>query len=55
MNYVFKRCPNIKVDTGEDNTGVQRLLERNNFKYCGRLKDPESKERVTWLAYQKIQ
>lgn len=55
INYVFEKCPNIKVDTGEDNIGVQKVLERNKFIYCGKLKSPEYRENINWFAYQKIE
>lgn len=41
---IIKRCEeiclskgikNIKIDTHEDNLTMQKLLEKNNFKYCG--------------------
>lgn len=30
-----KGIKNIKIDTHEDNLTMQKLLEKNNFKYCG--------------------
>lgn len=54
IDWVFKKCPNIKVDTGEDNIAVQRILEHNNFVCCGKLKPAEYRETITWFIYQKI-
>ena len=29
------RVNNIKIDTHKDNISMQKLLEKNGFKYCG--------------------
>ena len=31
----IKGIKNIKIDTHEDNLIMQKLLEKNSFKYCG--------------------
>lgn len=55
IDYVFGKCPNIKIDTCEDNIGVQKILERNNFVYCGKLKSPKYRENSNWFVYQKVE
>lgn len=41
----------IKVDTHRDNKGMQKLLEKNDFKYCGIIYLKDGNER---LAFEKI-
>jgi len=40
----------IRVDTHRDNLSMQRLIEKNDYKYCGIIYTEENAER---LAYQK--
>ncbi len=47
----FKFFPSIRIDTHRDNIPMQRVLERNGFKYCGIIYLESGDER---LAYQKI-
>ena len=35
FDYAFSRCPNIKIDTHENNIPMQKALKKNGFKYCG--------------------
>ena len=46
----FKKFPNIKIDTHEDNIPMQKALERAGFKRCGIIYLPWGDARV---AYQK--
>lgn len=41
----------IKVDTHKDNISMQKLLEKNNFKYCGKITLVDGAERI---AFEKI-
>lgn len=41
----------IKVDTHEDNISMQRLLEKNDFKYCGIIYLEDGNKRI---AFEKL-
>lgn len=56
IKYVEKNCldkgiHSIKVDTHEDNTSMQRLLEKNDFKYCGVIYLEDDSKRI---AFEKL-
>lgn len=46
----FKRFPNIRIDTHEDNIPMQKCLSRCGFKYCGIIYLADGAKR---LSYQK--
>ena len=55
LDWCFDRCKNIRIDTHADNVPMKNLLEKNGYKYCGKIKYPgrgenDNGERV---AYQK--
>ncbi len=35
FDYAFSLCPNIKIDTHENNIPMQKALKKSGFKYCG--------------------
>ena len=35
LDYCFKQCPNIKIDTYKDNKPMLNFLEKNGFTRCG--------------------
>lgn len=41
----------IKIDTHEDNISMRRLLEKNNFKYCGIIYLEDGNKRI---AFEKL-
>lgn len=41
----------IKIDTHEDNVSMQRLLNKNDFKYCGKITLEDGAMRI---AFEKI-
>jgi RimJ/RimL family protein N-acetyltransferase len=41
----------IKIDTHEDNLSMQKLLEKNNYKYCGVI---YLEGRVKRIAFEKV-
>lgn len=41
----------IKVDTHEENISMQKLLKKNNFKYCGIIYLEDKSKRI---AFEKI-
>jgi GNAT superfamily N-acetyltransferase len=47
---VIKNIPSFKIDTHEGNIPMRRTLERNGFKYCGRIFLRDGNPRV---AYEK--
>lgn len=56
FNYAEKLCReknifSIRVDTHRDNIAMQRLIEKNDFSYCGIIYLDDGAER---LAYEKI-
>lgn len=51
-NLCLKRnIPSIKVDTHEDNLSMQKLLLKNEFKYCGIIYLDDNSKRI---AFEKI-
>ena len=46
-----KGIKSIRVDTHEDNISMQRLLEKNNFKYCGVIYLEDNSKRI---AFEKL-
>lgn len=50
FDYALSQCPNLKIDTHEDNLPMQRCLAKNGFTRCGiiRIRNGESR-----IAYQK--
>lgn len=56
IKHIEKMCldkgvKSIRIDTHEDNISMQRLIEKNGFKYCGII---YLKDRSKRLAYEKI-
>ncbi|MBE6586790.1 MAG: GNAT family N-acetyltransferase [Ruminococcaceae bacterium] len=49
MDYCFTRCPNIKIDTHENNVIMQHQLEKYGFKRCGIIRLENGEPRI---AYQ---
>lgn len=50
LEWCFKRCPNIRIDTHRDNIIMQNFLKKHGFERCGIIKIEDGSER---LAYQK--
>lgn len=56
VSHVVELCRknnvhSIKIDTHEDNISMQRLLKKNDFKYCGKINLRDGAERA---AFEKI-
>lgn len=56
MKYIEDMCLNrgihsIRIDTHEDNKSMQRLIEKNGFKYCGIIYLADNSKR---LAFEKL-
>ena len=52
VKWCFERCPNLRIDTHEDNRIMQHLLEKNGFIYCGEITVEDGTSR---MAYQKTE
>lgn len=50
LNWAFRQCHNLKIDTHRDNHIMQHTLEKNGFSLCGVIFTDDGTER---LAYQK--
>jgi len=50
VDWAFKQCGNLKIDTHEDNKVMQNMLKKHGFKYCGIIHLSDGAER---LAFQK--
>ena len=46
-----RNIKNIKIDTHEDNKIMQRLLSKNNYKYCGIIYLEDGSKRI---AFEKV-
>lgn len=52
FRWVLAQYPNVRIDTHDDNRPMQRVLEKNGFVRCGRIRNLQGAPRV---AFQKIQ
>lgn len=52
FRWVLAQHPNVRIDTHDDNRPMQRVLEKNGFVRCGRIRNLQGAPRV---AFQKIQ
>jgi RimJ/RimL family protein N-acetyltransferase len=50
INWCYEQIQNIRIDTHRNNKPMQKLLEKNGFKYCGIIYLEDGDERI---AYQK--
>jgi len=50
LQWCFEQCGNIRVDTHRDNTVMQNVLLRNDYRRCGIICVANGTERI---AYQK--
>lgn len=48
---LLRNIKNIKIDTHEDNKVMQRLLSKNNYKYCGVIYLEDRSKRI---AFEKV-
>lgn len=53
VNWCFEQCNhNLRIDTHRDNIPMQKMLEKNNFQYCGIIHIKNGEERI---AFQKTE
>ncbi|MBP1924752.1 hypothetical protein J2Z76_000605 [Sedimentibacter acidaminivorans] len=50
LDWCFKQCGNIRIDTHRDNIPMQKLLEKTGYTKCGIIYLESGDERI---AYQK--
>ncbi len=50
LNWCFRQCGNLRIDTHRDNLPMQNLLKKQGFQYCGVIHIEDGTER---LAFQK--
>ena len=50
LDFAFRQCNNLRIDTHRDNHPMQRTLEKNGFHPCGIVNCSHGGERI---AYQK--
>ena len=49
--FALSQCPNLRIDTHEDNIPMQRCLTKNGFSRCGIIYLEDGDPRI---AYQKV-
>lgn len=52
LDFCYNQCNHLRVDTHENNTVMQNLLEKNGFKRCGIIY--VEKDHSPRIAYEKI-
>lgn len=50
LDWCYRKCKNLRIDTHKDNFPMQRLLKKNGFVLCGIIYLENGDERI---AYQK--
>ena len=50
IEFSWSICPNLRIDTHQNNTPMRHLIEKNGFVYCGIIIAGDGTPR---LAYQK--
>ena len=51
FEFALSHCPNLRIDTHEDNIPMQRCLAKNGFARCGIIYLEDGDPRI---AYQKV-
>ena len=52
LEWCFRQCNNIRVDTHRDNHIMQRILRRNGFKQCGVITLANGSKRLAFHKYE---
>lgn len=50
FHWALAQCPDLRIDTHEDNIAMQKALEKNGFRRCGIIRIFNGDERI---AYHK--
>ena len=51
INWAFQQTGNIRIDTHQDNIPMQNMLQKNGFRYCGKIYLKNGDPRI---AFQKV-
>ncbi|MDR1831974.1 MAG: GNAT family N-acetyltransferase [Fusobacteriaceae bacterium] len=51
LDWCLDQCGNVRIDTHRDNYPMQRVLEKNGFRYCGVIQWVDGTDRI---AFQKL-
>ena len=51
FDFALSHCPNLRIDTHEDNIPMRRCLAKNGFSRCGIIYLEDGDTRI---AYQKV-
>lgn len=51
VTYAWSNCPNLRIDTHQNNAVMRHLIEKNGFAFCGIIFLGDGTPR---LAYQKV-
>jgi len=52
LDYAFRQCGNLRIDTHRNNIPMQKVLAKNGFSPCGIIYIADGSERI---AYQKAE
>lgn len=52
INWAFRQCPHLRMDTHGDNYVMQNMLSKNGFVHCGTIYVEE--DNYPRLAYEKL-
>lgn len=52
IDFSWSICPNLRIDTHQNNAPMRHLIEKNGFEYCGIIIVGDGTPR---LAYQKVE
>jgi hypothetical protein len=52
LEWCFKQCNNIRVDTHQDNHIMQRIFRRNGYKQCGIITLANGSKRLAFQKYE---
>lgn len=52
LNWAYKQCGNLRIDTHGDNTVMQSLLKKLGFEHCGTIYVEEDND--PRMAYEKF-
>ena len=52
LDWAFRQCGHLRIDTHGDNTVMQSLLTKNGFRHCGTIYVEEDND--PRLAYEKL-
>ena len=51
LDFVWKLCPHVRIDTHEDNKVMQHILQKHGFQRCGNIYLENGEPRI---AFEKV-